>query len=182
MPAFFPGDRAVSGQEAYTEKAIWISQSVTSQSMNVSCLNTTFKRVNFTEASGNVTGVVNVCVCGGVNAWLPEGKTQPGCSEGSSSTSLWGRSSSAAIQCPEFQTHSCFHRHLEAERTHTLHIWNISAFCSFNYNNAHLWVSGLDWTLAAQPAAAAAAAVMLIFKVATVELDRLVLLQFGRHL
>lgn len=50
-----------------------------------------------------------------VSVWLLGGKTQLRCSEGSSSASLWGRSSWAAIRCPESQTRSCSRRHLDTQ-------------------------------------------------------------------
>lgn len=50
------------------------------------------------------------------SVWLLGGRTQPRCSEGSSSASPSGRFSSAASRCPGFRTRFCSRRHLDTTR------------------------------------------------------------------
>lgn len=75
-----------------------------------------------------------------VNVWLLGGKTQLRWSEGSSSASLWGRSSWAAIRCPESQTHSCSRRHLDTQTINKSTLcwsndgfWLFQGFCRIHF-------------------------------------------------
>lgn len=79
-----------------------------------------------------------------VNVWLLGGKTQLRCSEGSSSASLWGRSSWAASRCPESQTHSCFHRHLHTE-THSVNLLHVDPVMDFTVGQFP-WDPVLDYS------------------------------------
>lgn len=62
------------------------------------------------------------------SAWPLGGRTQPRCSEGSSSASPSGRSSSAASRCQGSQTRSCSRRHLDTTRQTRQEAWFLCVF------------------------------------------------------
>lgn len=77
-----------------------------------------------------------------VSVWPLGGRTQPRCSEGSSSASPLGRSSSAASRCPGSQTRSCSRTHLDTRQKSFLFVFFL-CFTSCIFKVSHIKTTGL---------------------------------------